>query len=130
MRVIIKSQQNYQTHIEEYKEEFECSIEFDEHVLIINFEKGSLQIEDNKLIYIRGENKIVIEPKKVNECDYVTEYGMFVLDIKGLSVRKNVKSEEELRNVENAIEVASARYEILITGVEPYENSIQIEIVR
>lgn len=127
MKLIIKSKQDYTTHIEEYKEEFECTTALDEGRLEINFNDGIIIIEENKLTYKRGENKIIIEPNKTNECDYETENGMFVLDIEGISV-ENKMQEILTGNIHGT--VSKATYKILITGVEPYTNIIEIIIEK
>lgn len=118
-KLIIKSRQDYNTHIDEFEEEFTCSIKEEGEGLIIEFEDGTIIIEDNRLTQKRGENKIIIEPNKINECDYETEQGMFVLDIKGIEVEKMAKAYGT---------VAKAKYQILIVGVEPYINEIEIII--
>lgn len=119
MNLILKSKQDYGTHFDEFNEKFPCSVRTEEEKLIIEFENSLIIIEKNKIIQQRGENKIIIEPNKVNECDYETEHGMFVLDIRGLDVKTSFK--------ENGC-IAKARYEILIVGVEPYINEIEILI--
>lgn len=122
MKLILNSKQNYGTHVEEYSEEFSCSVEKNENLLKISFDDGTILIEENKIIYERNENKIVIEPGKTNECDYETEHGMFVLDIKGIKL-------ETFK--ENPIgKIATAVYEIQIVGVTPYENTIEITIIE
>lgn len=126
MKVIIKSKQNYGTNIEEYTEEFNCELEKAEESLKIKFENGFIQIAENKLTYERGENKIIIEPDKTNECDFETEYGMFVLDIKCLFFENSIKDYNNI--VENDLlgTLIKAKYEIQMVGVEPYENNIEI----
>lgn len=123
MKLIIKSKQNYGTHIDEYVEEFECSVEENENELKINFEEGFIKLEENKMVYERGENKIVIEPDKINECDYETPYGMFVLDIKGISLENYYINKKEVYGT-----MATVKYEIQMVGVESYENNIEIVI--
>ena len=127
MKLRIRSQQNYGTHTEAYEEEFECSTEREENRLKITFDDGFIQIEENKITYERNENKIVIESGKTNECDYETEHGMFVLDIKGLLVESFLEDLESLVKLEKL--VAKARYEIQMVGVEPYENNIEIVLM-
>lgn len=119
MKLIIKSRQNYGTHVDEFIEEFQCSVREEEKTLKIEFENGTITIEENKIVQERGENKIVIEPYKTNECDYDTEHGMFVLDIRGIEV----KTWSAYKGL-----VAKAKYEILMVGVEPYINEIEIMI--
>lgn len=126
MKLIIKSKQDYKTHMDEYKEEFECTLEKEEGRIRINFDEGFIQIEEKKIIYERGTNKIIIEPNKVNECDYETQYGMFVLDIKGKEVISYIN--ENIQNNEGLL-VAKAKYEIQMVGVESYENNIEILII-
>lgn len=128
MTLIIKSTQNYGTHIEEFKEEFECSVEKKENMLKINFENGLIKLEENKITYERNENKIIIEPNKTNECDYDTEHGMFVLDIKGISVENYYFNNAKDDEIKVCGTIAKAKYEIQIVGVEPYENIIEIAI--
>ena len=130
MKLIIKSQQDYKSHIDTFEEEFECSINIEENVLKINFDNGFIQIEDNRLLYERGENKIIIEPDKTIGCDYETPYGMFVLDIKGISVTKEAEKINNINNQEFYVVVAKARYEIQMVGVETYENNIQIILLN
>lgn len=120
MKLILKSKQDYGTHVDEFAEEFGCSVREEEDFIEIEFENGSIRIEDNKIIHERGENKMIIEPNKINECDYETEHGMIVLDIKGISVEKMPKGSDI---------VAKAKYEILIVGVEPYSNEIEIKVL-
>lgn len=119
MKLIIKSKQDYGTHIDEFVEEFQCSVVKEENCLKIEFENGVITIEENKIIQERGENKIVIEPNKINECDYDTEHGMFVLDIRGIEVESWFVGQGT---------VAKAKYEILMVGIEPYINEIEIII--
>ncbi len=125
MKLILKSKQDYGTNIEEYTEEFDCKVELSEKVLKIEFENGFIQIEENKLTYERGENKIIIEPNKTNECDFETEYGMFVLDIKCISFENLIR---EYNIEENKLmgTILKAKYEIQMVGVEPYQNNIEI----
>ena len=127
MKLIIKSKQNYGTHTEAYDEEFECTTENNENSLRISFDNGFIQIEKEKIVYERNENKIVIEPGKTNECDYETEHGIFVLDIKGLEIKCSIEEVKKLNNEEK--KVAEARYEIQMVGVEPYENYIEIVLI-
>lgn len=123
MKLIIKSKQNYGTHVDEFIEEFECSVEENENELKINFEEGCIKLEENKMTYERKENKIVIEPNKINECDYDTPYGMFVLDIKGISLENNYIIKKEIYGT-----ITTVKYEIQMVGVETYENNIEIII--
>ena len=123
MKLIIKSKQNYGAHIDEFVEEFQCSVEENEEELKINFEEGFIKLEENKMTYERKENKIVVEPEKTNECDYDTPYGMFVLDIKGLSLENNYINKKQTQGI-----IAIVKYEIQMVGVEPYENNIEIII--
>lgn len=120
MKLQIESRQDYGTHVEEYKEEFPCEIEEKEQKIIITFEQGKITIEENRIIQERGENKIVIEPNQMFECDYETEYGMFVLDIYGMEVEKREITDSFL---------ARAKYEIRMVGVETYYNEIILRIV-
>ena len=126
MKLIINSKQDYGTNVEEYTEEFDCSVETVNNVLKIEFENGFIQIEENKLTYERGENKIIIEPNKTNECDFETQYGMFVLDIKCISFENLIKEYNNI--VENLFSgtILKSKYEIQMVGVEPYENNIEI----
>lgn len=126
MKLIINSKQDYGTNVEEHTEEFDCSVETVNNVLKIEFENGFIQIEENKLTYERGENKIIIEPNKTNECDFETQYGMFVLDIKCISFENLIKEYNNI--VENLFSgtILKAKYEIQMVGVEPYENNIEI----
>ena len=126
MKLILNSKQNYGTHIEEYTEEFGCSVEKNENIVKIKFDDGTILIEENKIVYERNDNKIIIEPGKINECDYETEHGMFVLDIKGISVETEYKEQEKIQ----AGKIASAVYEIQIVGVAPYENTIEITLAE
>lgn len=124
MKLIIQSKQNYGTHTETYDEEFTCAIEKTEKGLKILFDNGFIQLEEDRIIYERSENKIVIEPNKINACDYETEYGMFVLDIKGIAVENLLEDLEEMNGLK--ILVAKAYYEIQMVGIEAYENEIEI----
>lgn len=129
MKLFLKSKQDYGTHIEEYAEKFECSVEQNENSIIINFNEGQIFIEENKITQARGENKIIIEVDKTSECDYETENGMFVLDIEGIQVEKNVSNAENIDSIletKNKLLVAKAKYKIIIVGVEPYINEIEI----
>ena len=124
MKLILKSKQYYGTHEEEIVEEFDCDVEklsqldSENEIIKINFENGYIQIEDDKIIHERGENKLVIEKDNTYEVDYDTEHGMIVLDLTGLEVKKHLDSSTGL--------MASAKYEIKMTGVEPYINEIEI----
>ena len=117
MKLTLKSKQYYGTHDEEIVEEFECQVDKNDDYIKIIFEDGYIQIEEEKIIHERGENKLVIEKDNVYEVDYDTANGMLVLDLKGLEVN-NYKTENGL--------IASAKYEINIVGVEPYINEIEI----
>lgn len=128
MKLIIKSKQNYGTQIDEFTEEFQCSVEENEGILKVNFEKGFIKLEEKKLTYERNGNKIVIEAEKTTECDFETEYGMFVLDIKGIEFI-NYYTDNVLTESQKSLGlVVKARYEIQMVGVEPYENYIEIII--
>lgn len=120
MQLKLKSKQYYGTHEEEIEELFECALEDNEGVLKIFFENGFIQIEDNKIIHERGENKFIIENDNTYEVDYDTEQGMIVLDLKGLEVKKY----ETTTGL-----VASAKYEISMVGIEPYLNEIEIHLI-
>ena len=122
MKLTLKSKQHYGTHIEEINEEFECVVEKilsndNEEITKINFENGYIQIENEKIIHERGENKLIIEKDNTYEVDYDTTHGMIVLDLTGVEV---VKHENEIGLI------ASAKYEIKMVGVEPYLNEIEI----
>ncbi len=119
MKLILKSKQYYGTHEEEIEEEFECTVDKDDDIIKINFENGYIQIEEEKIIHERGENKLVIEKDNTYEVDYDTAQGMIVLDLKGLEVKKH-------HNVTGLI--GSAKYEISMVGIEPYINEIEIYI--
>lgn len=124
MKLLLKSKQYYGTHEDEINEEFDCTIEKlpnpngGEDITKINFENGYIQIEENKIIHERGENKLVIEKNNNYEVDYDTEHGMIVLDLKGIEVKKYKDREDGL--------IASAKYEIRIVGIEPYINEMDI----
>ena len=117
MKLILKSKQLYGTHEEEIEEEFECTVDQDDDVIKINFENGYIQIEEEKIIHERGENKLVIEKDTTYEVDYDTAQGMIVLDLKGLEVKKHPNATGL---------VGSAKYEISMVGIEPYINEIEI----
>ncbi len=119
MKLILKSKQYYGTHEDEIEEEFECTVDNNDDYIKINFENGYIQIEEEKIIHERGENKLIIEKDHTYEVDYDTANGMIVLDLKGIEV-KNHKTLTGL--------VASAKYEISIVGVEPYLNEIEVYI--
>ena len=120
MKLVLKSKQDYGTHSDEFTEEFDCSVSEENNNIKINFENGSILIEENKITHERGNNKMVIEPGKVHGCDYETENGMIVLDIKGLNVEK---FSNELKTI------AKAKYQIIIVGIEPYINEIEIMVI-
>ena len=128
MKLIIKSSQDYGSHVDNYEEIFDCTIEIEEDVLKINFENGFIKLEENKITYERKENKIIIEPDKTIGCDYETPYGMFVLDIKGLEVKKEIVDYKKLKENSFSGTVAMAKYEIQMVGVEAYINSIEISL--
>lgn len=121
MKLLLKSKQYYGTHEEEISEEFECTVDDQDDVIKINFENGYIQIEEDKIIHERGENKLVIEKDKVYEVDYDTANGMIVLDLTGKEVKKN-KTKSGL--------IASAKYEIKMVGIEPYINEIEIYLSK
>lgn len=124
MKLLLKSKQYYGTHEDEINEEFDCTIEKlpnpngGEDITKINFENGYIQIEENKIIHERGENKLIIEKDNNYEVDYDTEHGMIVLDLKGIEVKKYKDRKDGL--------IASAKYEIRIVGIEPYINEMDI----
>jgi len=128
MKIIINSKQDYGTHVDEFTEEFECSVEHNNNILIISFEGGHIKLEENKMIYERNENKIIIQPDVVTECDYETEYGTFVLDIKGLSLENLYLANKDRLGTPVLGTIAIARYQIHMVGVEPYENIVEIMI--
>lgn len=129
MKLIINSKQVYEAqHIENFTEEFECEIEKDINKISIKFDNGSIQIKAKQIIYERGENKIIIEEEKTNGCDYETQYGMFVLDIKGKSIENVVNPLEQVQSNEIVGIIAKACYEISMVGVAPYDNYIEIII--
>ncbi len=135
MKFEIKSTQDYGSQKETITEEFEGTLQVtnvfesgkNEMCITLSFADGTIQILEHKLIQERGENKIIIEPGKTNECDYETAYGMYVLDIKGIEVKRMVPEEtiqKYLQSYEGLLAVAS--YEIAIVGVEPYQNTLEI----
>ncbi len=122
MKLLLKSKQHYGTHIDEINEEFECKVEntlseSNEEVIKIYFENGFIQIEENRVIHERGENKLIIEKDNTYEVDYDTANGMIVLDLKGMEINKT-------NNTTGLI--GYAKYEIQIKGIEPYVNEIEI----
>ncbi len=117
MKLILKSKQNYGTHEEEINEEFECTVDNDDDMIKISFENGFIQIEEDKIIHERGENKLVIEKDNTYEVDYDTANGMIVLDLTGIEVKKH-------DNTTGLI--ASAKYEIKMVGVDPYINEVEV----
>ena len=120
MKLLLKSKQYYGTHEESIEEEFECTLDEQDDVIKINFENGYIQIEEDKIIHERGENKLVIEKDNTYEVDYDTANGMIVLDLTGVEVKRH-------GNIEGLI--ASAKYEIKMVGIEPYMNEIEIYIL-
>lgn len=124
MKLTLKSKQHYGTNTEEINEEFECEVEKtiddnNKEVIKINFENGYIQIEEEKIIHERGENKLVIEKDNTYEVDYDTAHGMIVLDLTGIEIVKY----ENLTGL-----IASAKYEIKMVGIEPYLNEIEVYI--
>lgn len=124
MKLTLKSKQHYGTNTEEINEEFECEVEKtiddnNKEIIKINFENGYIQIEEEKIIHERGENKLVIEKDNTYEVDYDTAHGMIVLDLTGIEVVKH----ENLTGL-----IASAKYEIKMVGIEPYLNEIEVYI--
>jgi len=124
MKLTLKSKQHYGTNTEEINEEFECEVEKtiddnNKEIIKINFENGYIQIEEEKIIHERGENKLVIEKDNTYEVDYDTSHGMIVLDLTGVEVVKY----ENLTGL-----IASAKYEIKMVGIEPYLNEIEVYI--
>jgi len=124
MKLTLKSKQHYGTNTEEINEEFECEVEKtiddnNKEIIKINFENGYIQIEEEKIIHERGENKLVIEKDNTYEVDYDTAHGMIVLDLTGIEVVKY----ENLTGL-----IASAKYEIKMVGIEPYLNEIEVYI--
>lgn len=119
MKVIFKSKQDYGTHVDEFDEEFDCTIEEQGDGTLITFESGSILIEDKKVTRIYGENRIEIEEGKTTECDYETEQGILVMDIEGMSVE---------RTNQDVGTLVKAKYKIIIKGIEPYTNELEIVI--
>jgi len=124
MKLTLKSKQHYGTNTEEINEEFECEVEKtiddnNKEIIKINFENGYIQIEEEKIIHERGENKLVIEKDNTYEVDYDTAHGMIVLDLTGIEV---VKYENHTGLI------ASAKYEIKMVGIESYLNEIEVYI--
>ncbi len=119
MKLKLKSKQYYGTHEEEIEELFDCKLEKLENSIKINFENGYIEIQDEKIIHERGENKLIIEKDNVYEVDYETSNGLIVLDLKGIEVINNIS--EEIEGL-----IASAKYQISMVGVEPYINEIFI----
>jgi len=119
MKLTLKSIQDYKTHKEEYKEEFECKVAKTKNQMKIEFQDGYIIIEENKVIRRTKDNEIIIEIGKNTEIDYDTPNGIIVLDIFGLEMEKDF---------ENTKCVAKIKYEIKIVGVEPYTNELQISL--
>ena len=117
MKLVLKSKQFYGTHEEEIEESFECTVDNNDDAIKIYFENGFIQIEEDKIIHERGENKLIIEKDNTYEVDYDTAHGMIVLDLTGMEVKKHSNT--------TGI-VGSAKYEIKMVGVEPYINEIEV----
>lgn len=117
MKLQIKSKQNYGTHCEEYTETFLCEETQEEGKRVITFDSGTITLEENRIRYQRGENEILIVAGETTECDYETPQGTFVLDIRCLVLHVDLQATTCL---------ATAKYEIQIVGIEPYENEIEI----
>ena len=121
MKLIIKSKQDYGTHIEEYKEDFSCTLKEENEKIIVEFSQGKITIEKNRIIQERNNNKIIIEAGKTYECDYVTEYGKLTLKIKGLNIEQEKRTNEFY---------AKAKYEIFMKSVAPYVNEVALRVIE
>lgn len=115
MKIEIKAVQDYGTHKEELKEEYDFNIIEENEKLTIEFKNGKIEANQNKITYIRNQNIIIIEPGKTNICEYNTAYGKIYLEIIGEKI--------EIRKEPIYIKT---KYIISAQGIPPYTNELEI----
>ena len=117
MKLIIKSKQDYGTHVDEFKEEMECIKTELENSTLLTFQEGNIEIEDDRITYIRGENVMEIAKGEVTDFEMITKEGSINMEIEGILVERN-KQEKGI--------LAKTKYKLIIGEGSFYTNELEI----
>jgi hypothetical protein len=117
MKLIIKSKQDYGTHVDEFNEEMECVKTELEKSTLLTFQEGNIEIEDDRITYIRGENVMEIVRNEVTDFEMITQEGVLTMQIEGLIVERNKKDIGVL---------AKTEYKLIINQNSSYTNELEL----
>lgn len=116
MKIQINSKQNYGTHTEEMKEEYDSQITEEKETLTIEFKNGKIKGNNKKIIYQKNKSTIIIELNQTNKCEYNTPYGKIFLEITG----QEIEIKKQPLNIK-------IKYQISAKGIPPYTNEVEIQ---
>ena len=117
MKLIIKSKQDYGTHVDEFNEEMECIKTELENSTLLTFQEGNIEIEDDRITYIRGENVMEITRGEVTDFEMVTKEGTINMQIEGIIVERNKKETGVL---------AKTKYKLIVSEDAFYTNELEL----
>ncbi|MBQ6860282.1 MAG: hypothetical protein IJO08_01385 [Clostridia bacterium] len=117
MKLTITSKQDYGTHIDEFSEEMECIKTELESSTLLTFQEGNIEIEDDRITYIRGENVMEISRGEVTDFEMVTKDGSINMQIEGIIVERN-KQEKGI--------LARTKYKLIISEDAFYTNELEL----
>lgn len=118
MKLRIKGTQNYtEDHVDTIIEEYECQIKETEEKLMIQYEKGIIEIEEQRIVIIKDDRVMQIEVGVQTQLIYDTEYGEIVMQVKGVELMNDLRQR-----------IGKAKYEIGMLGVLPYINEVEINV--
>ena len=117
MKLTMKSKQDYGTHSDEFNEEMECIKTELENSTLLTFQEGNIEIEDDRITYIRGENVMEIVRGEVTDFEMITQDGSINMQIEGVIVERNRK--------ENGL-LARTKYKLIINEDSFYTNELEL----
>ncbi|MBR3887815.1 MAG: hypothetical protein IKJ32_01820 [Clostridia bacterium] len=117
MKLTIKSKQDYGTHIDEFNEEMECIKTELESSTLLTFQEGNIEIEDDRITYIRGENVMEITRGEITDFEMITKDGSINMQIEGLIVER-IKQDKGV--------LAKTKYKLIISEDSAYTNELEL----
>ena len=117
MKLIINSKQDYGTHVDEFDEEMECIKTEMENSTLLTFQEGNIEIEDDRITYIRGENVMEIVKGEITDFEMNTKEGSINMQIEGISVERNKQEKGVL---------AKTKYKLIINENAFYTNELEL----
>ncbi len=117
MKLTIKSKQDYGTHVDEFDEVLECVKNEFENSTLLTFQDGNIEIEDKRIVYIRGENEMEIAEGEVTDFYMETKMGVIKMKIEGVEVERNKVEIGRL---------ARTKYKLLLESGDFYTNELEL----